>query len=305
MFLHHTASRAGVLACAALMALGAIPAWADHLDYAVLFSGGFNQDSNHDYYYNATLNMWDLTVNTLGFDASRVYVLSADGTDPAADLKSGGNSDWSAAVARGSTVEAASSANLASLFDHLADTMTVDDSFYFWSFDHGGNSDPAQVQNSVLWGWNQEAIQAADFAAWAADFQVKAQIYAFAQCYASGMAYALTQYPRTNRFAAWASAWDESSWSDGWASAWAEGIQSGIRDTVPLGIYARDHDIFAAAGWEHPGFIGNNINIVTNEAVVPEPHSVVLLATFVGLLVVVRKRRSAQPMRVDRVSSIG
>jgi hypothetical protein len=143
----------------------------------------------------------------------------------------------------------------------------------------------------VLWGWNQDPVYSADFASWASGFQVKAQIYAFARCNASGMAYALTQYPRTNRFATWASAWNESSWSDGWATAWAEGIQSGIRETVPLGTYSRDHDIFATVGYEHPGFNGEDINIVTNEAVVPEPQAVFLLAMVIGLLAAARKLR--------------
>jgi len=290
MFLRYRSGRASVLNVI-LIGLGAIPAWADHLDYAVLFSGGFNKDSNHGYYYTATLNMWDVTVNTLGFDPSRIYVLSADGMDPAVDQDNGDNSDWSGVVARGTTVEAASSANLASLFDMLANTMTTDDSFYFWSFDHGGNSDPPQVGNSVLWGWNQDPIYASSFAAWTSGFQVKAQIYAFAQCNASGMAYALAQYPEANRFSAWASAWDESSWNDGWAAAWAEGISSGLRDTVPLGIYARDHDIFASFGLEHPGFIGENINIVTNEIVIPEPQAVGLLATAVLFMVAARRLR--------------
>lgn len=291
MFQRYGANRTSVLGSVIWIALGAIPALADHLDYAVLFSGGFNADSNHDYYYTSTLNMWDVTVNTLGFDPSRVFVLAADGTNPAADRDSGNNSDWSGVVARGTTVEAASSANLASLFGVLAKTMTADDSFYFWSFDHGGNSDPPQLGNSVLWGWNQDPIYAADFAAWASDFDVKAQIYAFAQCNASGMAYALTQYPRENRFSAWAAAWNEPSWGEGWADAWAEGIESGLRDTVPLGIYAWEHDIFASAGLEHPGFIGENINIVTNEVVIPEPQAIWLLATAVLFMVAARKLR--------------
>ena len=279
------------LSIAVLLLLGAIPASADHQEFAVLFSGGYNQASNYDYYYNSTYGMWDVTVNILDVAPSHVWVLSSDGTDPAADRKSGSNSDWSTVVATGTTVEAATQSNLASLFETLADTMTADDSFYFWSFDHGGNTDPPQIGNSVLWGWNQEAIGAADFAAWTSGFMVKAQIYAFAQCFGSGMAYALESYPRDNRFSAWSSTWNEPSYNNFWAASWEAGIRTGIRETVPLGIHAREYDLGAAFGLEHPGFHGRNIDLITNEFVVPEPRAIFLLATAVGLLAA-RRRRS-------------
>ena len=292
---HFEFCRTLVMGSAIWISLGGIPALAD-LTYAVLFSGGANPDNNRDYYYTDTLDMWDVAVNTLGFDPSHIYVLSADGLDPAVDRTSGVNSDWSSIAEKGSTVEAATSANLSALFDTLADTMTMNDSFYFWSFDHGGSSNPPQLPNTVLWGW-QEPIYATDFAAWTSGFRVKAQIYAFAECNASGMAWALTQYPRDNWFAAWAAAWDESSYGDAWAAAWTAGLRSGLRDTIPLGIYARDHDILASFDMEHPGFIGENINIVTNEIVTPEPEAICLLATAVLIIVIVRRTVLIQPAR--------
>lgn len=281
-------------AVAVLLFLGAIPASADHQEYAVLFSGGYNQASNYDYYYNSTYGMWDTAVHVLDVAPSHVWVLSSDGTDPAADRKGGSNSDWSSVVAEGTTVEAATQTNLSALFETLADTMTADDSFYFWSFDHGGNTDPPQIGNSVLWGWNQEAIAAAEFAAWTSGFTVKAQIYAFAQCYGSGVAYALEAYPRANRFSAWSSGWYEPSWGDYWAASWEAGIRTGIHETVPLAIHARDYDLAAALlDKEHPSFTGPNIDLITNEFVVPEPQAIFLLSTAVLLLAAARLRTRA------------
>jgi hypothetical protein len=283
-------------ALAILFVLLAIPAVADHQEYAVLFSGGHDQAHNFDYYYNSLYGMWDVTVNILGVDPSHVWVLSSDGTDPGVDRAGGSSSDWSVQVAAGSPVEAATRSNLAVLFDTLAHAMTADDSFYFWSFDHGGNSDPPQIGNSVLWGWNQEMITEAEFAAWTSGFNVKTQIYAFAECNASGMAYAMEAYPRANRFSAWSSGWDEPSFGNGWASSWEAGIRTGYLETIPLAIHARDYDIAAAFGLEHPGFIGPNIDLTTNEIVAPEPQAIILLATAIALLAGARRLRRGRDL---------
>jgi hypothetical protein len=147
----------------------------------------------------------------------------------------------------------------------------------------------------VLWGWNQEAINSAEFAAWTAGFDVKTQVYAFAQCFASGMAYGLEAYPRTNRFAAWSSGWYELSWGNSWAASWEAGIRTGVLQTVPLAMHAREYDLAAAYDLEHPGFIGPNIDLITDEIVAPEPQAILLLATAVGLLAATRRLRQPAP----------
>lgn len=286
MLMRSTSGRALTLGSIILMMFGAMPTFADH--YAVIFSGGLDQPDN--FFYTDTLRMWDLTVNTLKFDPAHVYVLASDGLNPAPDQKYGGNSDWSSVVARGTTVQEGSNANLHDLFATLANTMTPADSFYFWSFTHGG---PGPLGTTQMWGWNldpnnlDDFIGADDFGAWTSAFNVESQIYAFDQCYANGMAYALILYPRENWFAAWSSPWTTESWGDTWTTAWEDGIQSGLRDTIPLGIYAMQNDLLATV--EHPGFLGANVNIATGEVITPEPEALALLATAVLLLVVAKK----------------
>jgi hypothetical protein len=83
-------------------------------NYAVLFSGGISQGSNHDRYYEETLRMWDIMTGTLGYQSGDVYVLFGDGTDAAVDRSSGENSDWSTVTSAGSTVLAGTEGNLQS-----------------------------------------------------------------------------------------------------------------------------------------------------------------------------------------------
>ena len=304
MVMRNASTRAGRLGRIVLIASLAIPAFADQ--YAVLFSGGLDPEENYYYFHQDTLRMWDLTVNTLHFNPSHVYILASDGTDPTPDQNTTPwstphevNSDWSTALAQGTTVEAGTHANLQDLLATLAATMGPADSFYFFSFTHGG---PGPLGSTQMWGWNPDPnslddfISANDFAAWTSAFNVESQVYAFDQCYAMGMAFGLTQwgqYPRNNMnwFAAWSTSWTIASHGDAWASAWEDGIAAGIFDTILLGTYAKDNDWVVGLTGDEPGFMGANIDIETGHPDAPEPAAVALLGTVVLVLLGVRKFR--------------
>lgn len=263
-----------------------------HTDYAVLFSGGYNAGNNHDRYYDQTLRMWDITTNVLGFDVGNVYVLFADGTDPEVDRSSGVNSDWSMIVNAGGNINTATHDTLKTTVESLYPVMDQNSSFYFWSFDHGSDPFPYNDNDVELTAWGTPAIRDDELASWVEPFNAAAEIYAFGQCYAGGMADDLNIQNHNNRFAAWAASGCEPSWGDGWIDAWADGIESGLRGTHALGQYAVLNDPFgpSGTGWEHPGWTGENINIVTNQKI-PEPTSAIALFSFGCLGLVVEQTR--------------
>lgn len=284
-----------------------------HTDYAVLFSGGGDPDNNRPRYYNQTLRMWDITTGILGFDPKNVYVLFADGLDPAADhcTDEGGiagnpcpsqtyrNSVWDRVVNAGGAVLDATRDSLFDTLDFLDQTMTTSDSFYFWSFDHGFNQnkvEPFDPKSGGLVAWGEPGIWDHEFAGWVDFFDVKAEIYAFGQCFSGSMVDDLDLAHHANRFAAWAAAGCEPSWGDGWVDAWADAIESGVRWTHELGQYAIRFDPFGpnGLGLENPGEAGRNIHIMTNQ--IPEPGGLGVLA-LIGLVVVVVGRAGKSPHR--------
>lgn len=229
--------------------------------------------------------MWNITTGLLGFDVDKTYVLFADGTDPAVDRSSGINSDWSMIVNAGGNIAAATHDNLQNTLTSLASMMDQDSSFHFWSFDHGSNPGPDPTDNDVeLVAWGTPSIRDDELAAWVEPFNVKAEIYAFGQCFSGGMVDDLKIPNHNNRFAAWAAEACEPSYGDGWVDAWADGIESGLRATHALGQYAVVNDLFGpyGTGQEHPGWTGQNIDIITNEKI-PESSSVLGILAVGGL----------------------
>jgi hypothetical protein len=295
----------GVLA--AVLVLGVIGTTAAEADnYGIIFSGGIDAGANWDRYYNNTIRIWDIWVNTLGYDVDKVYVLAADGTDPGLDKRTWesiySDSDWSAIVNAGGIIRDGSPTTL---HDTIQEIIGVpgqtagpftngEDCFHFWSFDHGGNTNPPGIDSGVLCGWGGN-ITDDEFASWVAPIDGYAETYALGQCYAGSMVNDLQALPdQDNRFYAWAADWYEPSYGDGWVDAWADAIVAGLRTTWEIGDYAMNNDPFRPGAHpdytEHPGWTGDNLHIITNQAI-PEPGTLLLVGLGAGLLAVAARRR--------------
>lgn len=296
----------------------------EHESYAILFSGGGSLIDNHLRYYDETLRMWHIMVDNLGFDRDKVYVLFADGYNQDNDIclergpdpsnpdklicTKSQNAVWDEILIENGIVRSATYSDLQDTIEEVANLITLNDSFHFWSFDHGYNEtyNPYLQYNEaypygsthnlgVLVAWGG-VIPDYVFASWVQDINAMAEDYIFAECFAGDMVDNLNIIQGDHEFAAWAADWYEPSWGQGWADAWADGLESGLRSTWSLGQYALEKDPFSKpyGDWgnekEHPGWTGYNFNIVTNQAAVPEPSTLLLLAAGLGGLALFRRK---------------
>ena len=264
-----------------VLLLPAIPALAE--SYALVFSGGYNAVNNYDRYYDNTLRMWQDIVNVWKYKVDNVYVMFADGTDPAIDRSSGVSSDWSMIVSAGGHISAATTNDFANVLQTIGSRMVSgQDSFFLWSFDHGSQTDPPVMGSGSLCAWNDQLIYSTNFTTYLAPILSKTPVwdaYVLTQCYAQDMANSLgITSGNTNRFVSWAAAWNELSWDDGYAAAWAGGMESGLTASQALGTYATNNDPYGPSGSkeETPGWVGGNFVLA-----VPEPETwVLLLSSF-------------------------
>lgn len=158
--------------------------------YAVIISGGYDQANNHIRYWNDCAYFFT-TLKNNGFLQDHIYVLFADGTDPAIDNSLGENSNVDL---NDDTVAdigySATKANITAVFNELAGKLGSQDILYIFTTDHGGaggdNPSPYANSNVVLYLWN-ESITNTEFAAEVNKATTKATVAIFEQCFSGGM----------------------------------------------------------------------------------------------------------------------
>ena len=181
--------------------------------YAVIISGGYNAYNNHVRYWNDCAYFYT-TLMANGFLDANIYVIYADGTDPAPDRRDGTNSpldldgDGDADIGYSAT-----KANISLVFNELDGKIGTDDILYIFTTDHGGNADgneaPYATPDVVLWLWG-ESITGDELAAEVNKVTAKAVAGIFEQCFSGGLVEKL-QAP--NRVLMSASRWWELSYS--------------------------------------------------------------------------------------------
>lgn len=255
--------------------LTATPAHAEK--YALIYSGGGTRYSNASYFGEQTLRVWRLLVNRWGYAADNVYVLFADGTDPALDYVAGikqADTDWSEVVRAGGRIGSATKSDFLEAARRIGERMEPGrDSLFFWSFDHGGQADFPMPGQGSLTTWYSDFLLASEMSALVQPITAKDPVweaYVFNQCYSEEMANGLGITSKdTHRFAAWAAAWYETSTQAGYADAWLDGMAAGLVRTRALGNYANGHDPYGPNGqaFEHPGWRGGDFSLTDP----PEP----------------------------------
>jgi hypothetical protein len=129
--------------------------------YAVILSGGYNEYSNYERYWNDCSFLYQTLVNKYQIPKSNVYALMADGDDPEADMLSTSGVVVSQSLdldfdGSNEISYAASKANVKSVLAELAGKLQEDDHLLFYVIDHGGSTDNASA--SYIWLWKYEQL---------------------------------------------------------------------------------------------------------------------------------------------------
>jgi len=93
--------------------------------YAVLFSGGCDQDRNHKSYWNDLTFMYGTLINTYGYNASRIKVLYADGSPGGTSVPM-------------PVDHPATQTYFEQVFNDLRETTTFYDTIFVFTTNHGG-----------------------------------------------------------------------------------------------------------------------------------------------------------------------
>ena len=109
--------------------------------YAVLFSGGVNDNNNHIRYWNDLKFMYSTLVNKYNFDPANITVLYADGTAKDSDM---------------SVNNSATQTNLEAAFNNLKEISTSNDLIFFFTTNHGGGFWKANA-HPYWWGGRYDA----------------------------------------------------------------------------------------------------------------------------------------------------
>ncbi len=156
--------------------------------WAVIISGGYDKNNNHPRYYNDS-QFFYRTLLANGFDKNNIFVLIADGDDPAVDQSDGSSSnpdldgDGSNDIGYNATVD-----SIETVFEELSKSLDNDDLLYIFVTDHGGSDDsqPFDDPTAYLWLWG-ERITDSDFAIQVNKVTTLATVAIFEECFSGGM----------------------------------------------------------------------------------------------------------------------
>ena len=212
-------------------------------NYAVLFSGGVNASKNADRFYNNIRSLYQTLTVKCNVEANNIFIVFADGANPAADRPGNINSDMT--FASGAHVFSTTQTNLLNTLTTLTGLVTSSDNFLFYSFDHGNGklNSPSTTGEEQLCGWGQN-INDDVLAPALQGIHSAHSSYVFAECFSGGMLDDLMPVGDTN-FGCAATNHYEYSMEDGFAAGFAGALQNGKQQTADIYKYAVDHDSYA------------------------------------------------------------
>lgn len=129
--------------------------------YAIILSGGINENSNYERYWNDCSFIYQTLVNKYGVPKENIYPIMSDGDNPAPDMKSifGRSVSQSLDLDNDGVDEiklAATKFNVTNTLNMLANQLKKDDHLFIFVIDHGGTND--NNTDSYICLWNYESL---------------------------------------------------------------------------------------------------------------------------------------------------
>lgn len=183
--------------------------------YAVILSGGHNQFSNYERYWNDCSFVYQTLVNKYGVPKNNISVVMSDGTDPAPDMHAttGGYKSSPLDLDYDGQPDiqcAATYANVKNVLFSLSRRIRKNDHLFFYVIDHGGTID--RKNQSYICLWNGESLHDYELANWLRPFNEKS-VYVnvvLGQCFSGGF---IEELSKAGCSVAAASTGSESSWA--------------------------------------------------------------------------------------------
>jgi len=253
--------------------------------YCWIISGGYDQGNNHIRYYGDVQFLYLTLTDDYGFTDDHITVCFADGTNPAVDNSSGGNSNPDFDSDGDTDIDFdATMAGVTSGFNQIAANVGSDDHLYLFTTDHGGAGKGGQdlPPEVILNLWAAGSLNDDQMKTWLDAIPSMSTHVAMEQCYSGGFLGECVPGAQPRTFASAANGY-ESSWAgntypqyDEWAYWWIgamhgsvpaggsspAGALPGNPDTngdsyVSMGeaaAAALAWDAYASSGQEHPQY---------------------------------------------------
>lgn len=208
--------------------------------YAWIISGGYDQYNNHIRYYGDVQFLYMTLEQDYGYTDDHITVCFADGTNPAVDNSSGGNSNPDLDSDGDTDIDFdATMAGVTSGYNQIHSEVGPNDQLLVFTTDHGGSGKyfenlPPEV---ILNLWNAGSLDDDQMKTWLDAINSQSTHVAMEQCYSGGFLAECVPGAQPRTFASAANGY-ESSWAgntypqyDEW-SYWWTGAMHG---SVPAG----------------------------------------------------------------------
>lgn len=169
--------------------------------WCVLISGGCSPNYNNERYWNNCSYIYQTLTKLYKVPRSNIYVIMADGTDPAPDqyitwfdpIKQKYESKLQSSPldldgdGRADIQYSATQENIRKVFNELYDKVQTGDHVFVFVTDHGG-SDDTENGISYVWLWDKEQLYDYELSSWIDPFLEKSAIVnvVMGQCFSGG-----------------------------------------------------------------------------------------------------------------------
>lgn len=227
--------------------------------WAVIISGGCDSFNNYSRYYNDCVNIYSKLTQELGYPKNNIFCLVADGTNPAADQRTGPNTYVSSDPdldndGTNDIQYEANKANISSVFSNLSLLVSPGDEVLVFMTDHGD-------ENGRFYLWGYETLSPVNLNTELNKLGPLVSVDVVIECCYSGAF--ISSLSASNRTIATACSSTEESWGNGYqynyfVHYWTENISfsnaNGDGYVSPAELFLLANESVIASLSQHPQY---------------------------------------------------
>lgn len=165
-------------------------------NYAIIISGGLNKENNNIRYWHDCKKIYNILTDVYKYNKNHIYVLFADGEDPADDCKLSHNYYVNSSPdldndGLSDFYGPADFSSVDNLFSQLHNTLSKRDNLFIYTIDHGDTLNGGEAYMCL---WNSGLYTASRFASRLADIEAGFKNIIMGQCYSGGFVEPILNY---------------------------------------------------------------------------------------------------------------